>query len=120
MTPTNEDWMQVLDRIDTALRTSLAQIVDPPHPAPLANLALDTLHALDQRMVEWQRRLTRTEDRAREAADLLSAEQTALEQCQTELADLRERLGRWATRPEPGAESGPASAGGSGAHLPGT
>jgi hypothetical protein len=85
-------WMAVLDRIEEAMRESLAQAPEPP-PAPPVREAAAPVQALDERLARWGGRLEEMERSAAEADALLAGEARALEAWSQALAALRARLG---------------------------
>jgi hypothetical protein len=89
-------WMAVLDRIEEAMRESLAQAPEPlsapPEREESERHGGRSLQALDERLARWGGRLEEMERSAAEADALLAGEAQALEAWSQALAALRARL----------------------------
>ena len=92
-----EAWMAVLDRIEEAVGQSLARAVDPP-ATPMPPAGPDPTERLAQRLVSWEASLARIEDEARAASRDFNAEEEAIVEWKTALAQLRQQASEWLAR----------------------
>ena len=92
-----EAWMAVLDRIEEAVRQSLARADDPPAPPPPPP-GPDPTERLAQRLASWEASLARIEDEATAASRDFNAEEEALVEWKAALATLRQEASEWLAR----------------------
>ncbi|MBY0227913.1 MAG: hypothetical protein K2W96_01400 [Gemmataceae bacterium] len=90
-------WMAVLDRIEEAVRQSLAQAQEPPAPPPVPS-GPDPMQRLGERLAAWERSLARIEEEATAASRDFNAEEEALVEWKASLAKLRHEAAEWAAR----------------------
>ena len=92
-----EAWMAVLDRIEEAVKQSLARAADPPAP-PMPPPGPDPTQRLAQRLASWETSLARIEEEATAASRDFNAEEEALVEWKAALAKLRQQSAEWLAR----------------------
>ncbi len=88
-------WMAVLDRIEEAVRQSLARAADPPEPARAPPAGPSPVERLAGRLGRWGDGLSRLEAEAEAAARELDADEEALAAWADELRAVRAEGEAW-------------------------